>query len=154
MSFAEDLLEQAHYLAYRDQGQASLRRAVSTAYYALFHLLIDDAVNNWAVDHQRRVIARTFEHGKMRDVCDALVRAIRSGIQKPKELNDVAVAFTQLQQHRHTADYDIGENWTLRDVENVLELADKAFAAWAAVRSHKEAQDFILDLMMPKRPNR
>jgi hypothetical protein len=31
----------------RRSKQASLRRAVSTAYYALFHLLIDEAVGKW-----------------------------------------------------------------------------------------------------------
>jgi hypothetical protein len=38
MSFADDLLEQAYHLANRESKkpkQASLRRAVSTAYYAL-----------------------------------------------------------------------------------------------------------------------
>ena len=52
MAFADDLLEQAYHLANRESGdpkQASLRRAVSTAYYALFHLLIDEAVGNWGV---------------------------------------------------------------------------------------------------------
>jgi uncharacterized protein (UPF0332 family) len=48
MAFADDLLEQAYHLANRDREnpkQASLRRAVSTAYYALYHLLIDEAVS-------------------------------------------------------------------------------------------------------------
>jgi len=39
MAFAEDLLEQAEFLANRESvqpKQASLRRAVSTAYYAVF----------------------------------------------------------------------------------------------------------------------
>lgn len=50
MAFADDLLEQAYHLANLDSGepkQASLRRAVSTAYYALFHLLIDETVGHW-----------------------------------------------------------------------------------------------------------
>ncbi len=44
MAFHDDLLEQANHLARRERGrprQASLRRAVSSAYYALFHLLIE-----------------------------------------------------------------------------------------------------------------
>jgi uncharacterized protein (UPF0332 family) len=52
MSFAQDLLEQAQHLVDWDGAnpkQASLRRAVSTAYYALFHLLIDEAVNHWGI---------------------------------------------------------------------------------------------------------
>jgi hypothetical protein len=47
MAFADDLPEQAYHLGRRERKnpiQASLRRAVSTAYYALFHLLIDEAV--------------------------------------------------------------------------------------------------------------
>jgi len=53
MSFADDLLEQSYDLAHKEPAnpkQASLRRAVSTAYYALFHLLIDEAVSKWAVE--------------------------------------------------------------------------------------------------------
>jgi uncharacterized protein (UPF0332 family) len=56
MAFADDLLKQAYHLANRESGepkQASLRRAVSTAYYALFHLLIDEAVGNWVVARRR-----------------------------------------------------------------------------------------------------
>ena len=60
MPFAEDLVEQAYHLANREPTnpkQASLRRAVSTAYYAPFHLLIDDAVGKWSVERQRSVLA-------------------------------------------------------------------------------------------------
>jgi hypothetical protein len=59
-----DLIEQAQHLAKREPNrprQASLRRAVSTAYYALFHMLISDAalklVPNspvWLRDQARR----------------------------------------------------------------------------------------------------
>jgi hypothetical protein len=46
MSLHGDLLQQAEHLARlepRRPRQASLRRAISTAYYALFHLLIHEA---------------------------------------------------------------------------------------------------------------
>ena len=49
MAFPGDLLEQAKHLSKRERRkpkQASLRRAVSTAYYALFHLLIEEATRN------------------------------------------------------------------------------------------------------------
>ncbi len=47
MAYPDDLLEQAQHLAQREPKrpkQASLRRAISSAYYALFHLLISEAV--------------------------------------------------------------------------------------------------------------
>ncbi len=67
MAFADDLLEQAYHLANKEEPplQASLRRAVSTAYYALFHLLIDEVLSKWAVERQRSAIGRTFEHKAM-----------------------------------------------------------------------------------------
>lgn len=70
MALADDLLEQAHYLAKREPKrprQASLRRAVSTAYYSLFHLLISSAILQWKGVHQRAQMARGFEHGAMKD---------------------------------------------------------------------------------------
>ena len=51
MPFPDDLCEVATDLA-RSPKQAGLRRAVSTAYYARFHLLIDEAVSNWTVERQ------------------------------------------------------------------------------------------------------
>ena len=65
MALADDLLEQAQHLAMRDPKrprQASLRRAVSTAYYALFHLLIAATIVNWKNLHQRSQVARGFDH--------------------------------------------------------------------------------------------
>jgi hypothetical protein len=48
VTLPRDLLDQADLLASKERRrpkQVSLRRAISTAYYALFHLLIEDAAN-------------------------------------------------------------------------------------------------------------
>jgi hypothetical protein len=68
VAFADDLLKDAHHLAARggkNPKQSSLRRAVSTAYYALFHLLIADFTANWHVRGERARLGRMFEHRKM-----------------------------------------------------------------------------------------
>ena len=68
MAFADDLLKDARHLAARggkNPKQSSLRRAVSTGYYALFHLLIADFVRNWKRADQRVRLGRMFEHSKM-----------------------------------------------------------------------------------------
>ena len=60
MAFAQDLLEQSRHFANREPKrprQASLRRAISTAYYALLHLLTTAAVANWKNVRQRAVLA-------------------------------------------------------------------------------------------------
>jgi uncharacterized protein (UPF0332 family) len=152
MSFPEDLLQQAYDPADKEQTnpkQASLRRAVSTAYYAVFHLLIDEVVSKWAVERQRSVLARTFEHSKMRAVCDDVVKDVKS---LPPELNTLASSFIQLQQYRHTADYDNSRQWSRADVTYVLTLATDAFDAWLAISAQDEAQDFLLQLFLPKLP--
>src|SRR5712664_67396 len=72
MAFPDDLLEQAQHLAQREPKrpkQASLRRAVSTAYYALFHLLITETTKNWKRPAERFTLARMFEHTLMGKVC-------------------------------------------------------------------------------------
>jgi hypothetical protein len=60
MAFADDLL------GGKNPKQSSLRRAVSPAYYALFHLLIADFVLNWKRPDQRERLGRMFEHNKMK----------------------------------------------------------------------------------------
>jgi uncharacterized protein (UPF0332 family) len=155
MAFPDDLLEQAYDLANKEPinpKQASLRRAVSTAYYALFHLLIDEAVSKWAVERQRSILARTFEHGKMKGICHDVLIAAKSGGSVLPDLNTVAQNFIQLQQHRHTGDYDNSMQWSRTDVLNVLTLAKEAFAAWRAISAEDEAQDYLLQLFLPKLP--
>lgn len=60
MAFPDDLLELAQDLRnLHPEGlrhQANLRRAVSTAYYALFHLLISEATANWARPELRAIL--------------------------------------------------------------------------------------------------
>jgi hypothetical protein len=66
------MLEQSRDLANREPKrprQASLRRAVSTAYYALFHLLATETTKNWKRPAERFTLARMFEHTSMGKVC-------------------------------------------------------------------------------------
>jgi uncharacterized protein (UPF0332 family) len=157
MAFAEDLLEQAYHLANMDTGtpkQANLRRAVSTAYYALFHLLIDEAVGNWNIARQRSILARTFDHAKMKAVCrdhkDRFFSAGQPSAGVP--LKNVASALSDLQENRHTADYDNGVHWSRIDALNQIDDARDAFADWQAIRATGAAQDFLLQLSLPKIP--
>ena len=109
MAFADDLLKDAWRLAARggrNPKQSSLRRAVSTAYYALFHLLISDFVLNWRTKDQRARLGRMFEHRKMSQAVpkfrSSSLTAVEAGLKR------VTDAFAQLQEDRITADYDVG----------------------------------------------
>ncbi len=155
MAFADDLLEQAYHLANLESGdpkQASLRRAVSTACYALFHLLIDEAVGNWGVARQRSVLARTFDHGKMKSICEDHVKTFYisgqpiSGVQ----LKNIAHTFVQLQENRHTADYDNAFVWSRTSAIAAIDLVSEAFSGWKSIRTQDTAQDYLLQLFLPK----
>jgi hypothetical protein len=69
MADHDDLLRQAFHLVHKEPRkpkQASLRRGVSTAYYALFHLLISEAVANWNRVSLRAALGRAVDHGMMK----------------------------------------------------------------------------------------
>jgi uncharacterized protein (UPF0332 family) len=153
MTFPKDLLEQANYLARRERRkpkQASLRRAVSTAYYALFHLLIAEAVGNWKRTDQRTKLARTFEHGRMKQASIKTVKEEFSGqsAQTVMDLQKVADAFIRLQDFRHKADYDNTFTLTHTEALRQIALASDAFASWSAIRKEKIAQDYLLALLI------
>jgi hypothetical protein len=157
MTFADDLLKQAYFLANKERAnpkQASLRRAVSTAYYALFHLLIGEAVGNWSVARQRSILARTFDHGKMRAVCQNHVTEFFKGGAPAAglQLQNVAHAFDILQQQRHKADYDNGFAWLRIGAIGQMDTASAAFTDWRAVRGTDAAQDYLLALFLPRTP--
>jgi hypothetical protein len=152
VAFADDLLNDAHHLAARggkNPKQSSLRRAVSTAYYALFHLLVADFVLNWKAKDQRARLGRMFEHGKMSQA----VFKSRGGSVSPGEagLTKVIDAFGQLQKDRHTADYDVGTIWEPVDVRNTLAIADDAFLVWKAIRKEKIAQNHLMTMFGARR---
>ena len=81
MPYADELLELAYDIANlhaTEPRQSSLRRAVSTAYYALFHLLISEATANWNRQELRGALARVFDHGPMKLAADKKVAELNS----------------------------------------------------------------------------
>jgi len=157
MAFADDLLEQAQHLARREPKrprQASLRRAISTAYYALFHLLTTSAAANWKQVGQRADLARAFEHSRMKDASRKIAnRQFRR--QAPAvvtRLIAVANTFIDLQQDRHAADYDSTRRWSRAEVLGQIHQAAIAFDDWKAIRKEQIAQDYLLSLLIKDRP--
>ena len=148
MAFADDLLRDAHHLASRggkNPKQSSLRRAVSTAYNALFHLLIADFVSNWRLTDQRARLGRMFEHRKMSGAVLKL-QDKKNPTAVEAELQKLVSVFARLQDDRYTADYDVGLIWSRSDVTNTLALADEAFKQWRSVRTKKVVQHHLMSM--------
>jgi hypothetical protein len=145
----KQLLEQARQLAMRENKtplQASLRRAVSAAYYALFHLLIRDAsrsLTRGADKRLRLLLPRAFSHEEMASACKtfassgtmpAIIATIYPGFVNPPEIASVAQAFIDLQKARYDADYATHRRWTRTMALSEVERAEQAFASWATVQ--------------------
>lgn len=155
MTFPADLLEQARHLAKKDPNrpkQASLRRAISTAYYALFHLLTSEAARLFAKDKKlSHLLLRTYGHGEMYDVSSAFSRgewprvydSVKSEFSIPDALKQVAQTFADLQQARHTADYDLTVRYSRSDTFDLVERAEKAFRDWQAIRNDDLARIYL-----------
>ena len=107
----DNLITTAMELIGRGRGRprgSNLRRAVSTAYYALFHCLAancaDTLVGGRSSNRSNpawRQTYRALEHGVARERC------ARKEIDRfPDGIQDFAAAFIKAQAIRHTADYD------------------------------------------------
>ena len=164
MPFPNDLLEQARHLASREPKrpkQASLRRAISAAYYALFHLLSTETAKNWKRVDERPILARMLEHDPMAKVCKAkreeLNKYFRSHPPAGREsevaqhLHIITNTFVVMRQHRHTADYDGSTKWSRTDTLEKIQLVEDAFQSWREIRDEPVAQRFLATLLLRER---
>lgn len=153
MPFAEDLLKQAFLLAHkepRNPKQASLRRAVSTAYYALFHLLIQEASANWSRTDTREFLARAFDHKTMKDASIRAENAAYDAKLSPgavSKLRAVARTFRELQRERHLADYSNAIRWDRVSALARVQQAQTAFLNWKSIRNEFIAQRYLVSLL-------
>ncbi|MCX8516532.1 MAG: hypothetical protein ORN29_00370 [Rhodoferax sp.] len=133
---------------------------MSTAYYALFHLLIDDALGVLApatpigLDH---VMRRAFHHADMKNACkgfasSSLQEQLYSLIALPVDINLAFVArtFVELQRNRHLADYDTTDTWSRMQAEALVGSVEEAFSKWKKVRSSSDAKVFLSSLLLYK----
>jgi uncharacterized protein (UPF0332 family) len=129
--------------------QAELKRAVSTAYYAVFHALAKDAANLLTGVGQMRTsgawvhVYRALDHGFAKNACRE-VRVV------PPALMDCADEFIELQEARHKADYDPRASFTRVEA---LEWTSRAEVAIAKLRtaSRRDRKTFAVQLLLKKR---
>ena len=58
-----------------------------------------------------------------------------------------ARVFVDLQQARHEADYDTARRFSRREVLDLLDEAEQAFAGWRHVRRSIQADTFLAGLL-------
>lgn len=161
MTLIEQLLQQADKLA-DEPLRANLRRAVSTAYYALFHFLIRKATRSLcpeAADLTRRqLMARAFDHGTMKSASLPFagrgpflkpVGALFPQLQVPPALREVAKIFIELQEARHWADYDLSRRMSRVDARQHIAAAHRAIETlWPECEGTEAANVYLLTLLL------
>lgn len=160
-SLANDLLSLATKLTTLEPGrpkQATLRRAISTAYYALFHFLIDEGTKRFLRNPDkllRPLMARAFEHGPMKTVSQQIAIGAKNQVQRfssagvsqiPADLASVAAAFVDLQKARHDADYNLSVRFSRYQAIGFVNQARQAFVMWARVAGTTAATVYLLQL--------
>ena len=147
-----DLIETARALTElspRRPSQANLRRAVSTAYYAMFHCLAGCAANSVigrVRDSAWHQTYRALEHGKARSACEDQ----RTMAAFPPEVRNFADMFAVLQKARQQADYALDGRYEKGDVRATIDIAEDTIAVFeqADARSRRA---FVAHVLFKRR---
>lgn len=166
MPLAEELRKHAWTLLDGSPEEVQLRRAVSAAYYALFHLLSSAVAEQVSPDSPAGLRGRTqraLDHGQMASAAKSFSAPGRSPANLPEDIGfagpisaklaNVAGSFVELQQARYLADYDLldaaGEV-NLPWAQGCLAKADSAFRDWNLEKSSEGARVFLAALLLWK----
>ena len=153
-----DLIKTAKLLAKASRGkpsQANLRRAASSAYYALFHCLAKTCAdlllggsNAQRGERAWRQAYRALEHRNAKNACrnGAIVAKF------PKEIEDFANLFVTLQEKRHLADYDPHARFLKSSVLSDVALAEQALKDFVA-QPLKDRRAFCVHVLFKHRPS-
>lgn len=138
---------------------AELRRAVSTAYYALFHKILRTAAERFMGTGQTAtagysILYRGFQHRDIKVICEAISSPTMKlkyqlSLQRKnvsQDMVDFAVVFPILQEVRHLADYDPGYQFAPSDVSYHIDAAELAMDALDRAEPRERAD--VLALML------
>ena len=147
-----DLIEAARDMADSGRGrptQAKLRRAVSTAYYAMFHCLAGCAAN-LIIGRTRKPAwhqtYRALEHGKARNACEDK----RPMATFPQGVRHFAKTFVILQKARQQADYALDGQYSKLDVLAVIDRAERSITRFEQTDAqHRRA--FVAHVLFKRR---
>ena len=126
---ARVLFDSALQETYREQAQSHLKRAVSTAYYAMFHAICASAAEllqgvgtDPAASAAWLQAYRGPEHTHARNQCR------NSGLMAPfpTEVKEFARVFVENQGYRNQADYNPLFDFSSSDVSQIIEDAEIA----------------------------
>ena len=112
-------------------SQTELRRAVSCAYYAMFHTLALSNANTLigasTADQQRWAWQQTYRAADHRPTRNKLSSVSLDG-RFPGAVRRFGVVFADIQRARHSADYDPHSEFSATDVSELIDRAETVIA--------------------------
>jgi uncharacterized protein (UPF0332 family) len=162
----DHLFEQADKLIASQAGrprQADIRRAVSAAYYGIFHAITTKAVDQFvgATNRDRShygLAYRSVSHSRLREVCSEVQKSTQSNKYRPyvptsgfgSNIVAFAEAVLELQERRHSADYDVMISMTRSDAALAIGTARAALGGFDKA-SQQEKLTFLSPLLFSPR---
>ena len=147
-----DLVEAARSMTESGPGrptQARLRRAVSTAYYAMFHCLAGCAAN-LIIGRTRKPAwhqtYRALEHGKARNACED--KGPMAAF--PQEVRHFAKTFVILQKARQQADYALDGRYDKLTVLGAIDMAERAIVRFEQADA-QHRRTFVAHVLFKRR---
>ena len=129
-------------------AQAAIRRAISTAYYAMFHALarnnadvLMDAPNDQLTAESWIAVYRGLDHGHAR------ARLQQNRPKLSADAQNFAKAFSDLQGERHNADYNPVTTFTAESATTWLDKAETAITDFLQISQSERAAIAILTLV-------
>ena len=114
-------------------SQTELRRAVSCAYYAMFHTLAASNANTLVgaspADQQRWAWQQTYRAADHRPARNKLSRASLGG-RFPVAIRNFGEVFAVVQKERHSADYDPHSQFHATGVADLIDRVEDVIAAF------------------------
>lgn len=161
----DHLLEQAERLISPTRGasrQIELRRAVSNAYYALFHAVCTAAADQFVgqakqADPLYGLVYRSIEHRPLRQLCEdigkptlpARYQPYLSGRALGLGIELFSLVVVELQAKRHAADYDPMVRFTVHDARTAIRMARRALTVFEIPKRGRRM--FLMLLLFPLR---
>jgi uncharacterized protein (UPF0332 family) len=139
-----------------------LRRAVSSAYYALYHCIGLEGAGTLlpnGTSEQQLWVARAFGHRQIKDCCawiagrqGGVTKAVGPLVQSLKQTSflNVSDAFCDLQEARHRADYDHLAAFAKATVAAHIDDAEKAMSEVTGASPQDREAFFVLVALRTK----
>jgi uncharacterized protein (UPF0332 family) len=154
VTISVELLATAHKLLEGEPTASDVRKAISSAYYAVFHRLCLLCCESFAGERDgsfvraKRQAYRSIDHASARLAC---LEAKLEANGYPEPIRDFSEIFVELQQLRHDADYDPDAIFVKSDALDAIRLAKYGIARLeTAPVLHQKA--FVILVALRKRP--